>query len=99
MKVSRKYGFLRAVAFILKLLAWLVLLAGIAGGILALVGLGASLTPDLNLPGAVTVLGPAAVILVGVIWFIQLFAFGSILSLLIDIEENTRALAGQTPDN
>ena len=99
MKVSRKYGFLRAVAIILKLLAWLILLAGIAGGILALVGLGASLTQDLNLPGAVTVLGPAAVMLVGVIWFIQLFAFGSILSLLIDIEENTRALASQTPES
>jgi hypothetical protein len=29
----------------------------------------------------------------GIVWFVQLFAFGSILSLLIDIEANTSALA------
>ena len=37
------------------------------------------------------VLGP----LVGIIWFVQLFALGSVLSLLVDIEENTRSLAEQ----
>jgi hypothetical protein len=37
----------------------------------------------------------AAIILpvTGIVWFVQLFAIGSILSLLVDIEENTRLLA------
>lgn len=98
MNVPHKYGLLRAVAFVLKLLAWLALLAGIAGGILALLGIGASMVQDLNLPPAVTLLGPIALMLAGLVWFVQLFAFGSVLSLLINIEENTRALAGQPAD-
>ncbi len=46
------------------------------------------------LPGA----GSVGVPLLCVVWLVQLFVFGSILSLLIDIEENTRALAGRSND-
>ncbi len=41
MNVPRKYGFLRVVAFILKLLAWLALLGGIVGAIISRTSLGA----------------------------------------------------------
>lgn len=90
MNVPRKYGLLRVVALILKILAWVVLGAGVVGAIVALTSL-RSLLPQLAGVGA------AGVLFACVMWFIQLFAFGSILSLLMDIEENTRALAGQ-PD-
>ena len=36
-------------------------------------------------------------LLSGIIWFVQLYAFGSILSLLVEIEQNTRALAAFEP--
>lgn len=97
MNVPRKYGLLRAVAFILKLLAWLVLALGIVGAIIILTALGNVLPQSLNLPAGIAGLGSASVLLICVVWFVQLFAFGSILSLLIDIEENTRALASEPP--
>ncbi len=94
MNVPRKYGLLRAIAFILKLLAWLVLLAGIVGGLVGLLG-GAAFARNVNLPAALPIIGSAGLMFACVIWFVQLFAFGSILSLLIDIEENTRAMASE----
>ncbi|MGQ9492004.1 MAG: hypothetical protein ACUVR4_12520 [Anaerolineae bacterium] len=94
MNVPRKYGLLRAIAFILKLLAWLVLLAGIIGGFAGLLG-GSPLARNFNLPEALPIIGGAGLLFLCVVWFVQLFAFGSILSLLIDIEENTRAIAAE----
>lgn len=94
MSVQRKYGLLRAIAFVLKLLAWLVLLAGIIGGFAGLLG-GSVFARDVNLPAALPIVGSAVLMFACVIWFVQLFAFGSILSLLIDIEENTRAMASE----
>lgn len=94
MSVQRKYGLLRAIAFILKLLAWLVLLAGIVGGFAGLLG-GGAFARNVNLPVALPIIGSAVLMFACVIWFVQLFAFGSILSLLIDIEENTRAIASE----
>lgn len=95
MNVPRKYGLLRAIAFILKLLGWVVLLAALIGTILLLTGLGGSTASDNQILRSLTAVGVIMTPLLGVIWFIQLFAFGSILSLLIDVEENTRALAAQ----
>lgn len=93
MQVPRKYGFLRFVAFILKLLAWLILLAGIIGLIAGLAiglseGSGGWPLPRWQLLGGAGILA----VVVSVVWFVQLFAFGSVLSLLIDIEEDTRRL-------
>jgi hypothetical protein len=90
MNASQKYGVVRAIAFILKLLAWAALVVGV---IAAVVSLTAS-----NAPGALKVLSSLGLIIgpvVGIIWFVQLFAFGSILTLLVDIEENTRQLAAE----
>ena len=95
MNVSRKYEFLRIIAQILKVLAWVVLGVGLLGGLIGLLALAGPMARNLNLPVAVPSLGSVGVLLLSVAWFVQLFAFGSILSLLIDIEENTRALATQ----
>lgn len=89
MNVPRKYGLLSVVALILRILAWVVLAAGAIGAIVVL-------SSAQSLPPGFAGIGAAGVLVLAVIWFVQLFAFGSILSLLIDIEENTRALAGRT---
>jgi len=88
MNASQKYGLVRAIAFILKLLAWLALIAGVLGAIVS----------GTAFSGALQALRPLGVIVgpvLGIVWFVQLFAFGSILSLLVDIEENTRQLSAE----
>ncbi len=94
MNGSPKYGLLRTIARVLKIIAWIVLAVGLIAAIVALTSMGGSadtLTRALN--GVLAVVGP----LMGIIWFLQLFALGSVISLLIDIEENTRLLAAQPP--
>ncbi len=83
MEAPAKYGLLRAIAIILKVLAWIVLIATVIGGFLAIFNLGSGL-------GTFTGISS---ILVGVLGFLQLYAVGSILSVLIDIEQSTRSLA------
>ncbi len=92
MSVPHKYGVIRAIALILKVLAWVALVVGLgsAVGIMTSGGAGGNGLVD-TLRSIGMVIGP----LVGIIWFIQLFALGSVLSLLVDIEENTRSLAEQ----
>ncbi len=94
MSVSQKYGVLRVIATILKFLAWLVLAAGIIGMIIVLANTGKM--PEALRPLAAA--GTFAVPILAIVWFLQLFGFGSILSLLIDIEENTRGMAARPPD-
>ncbi len=94
MKVEHRYGLVRAIAFILKLLAWLILLLCLAGavfGVTRLANLGSVFPAWLGTGTAV------AAVLTGIFWFVPFYAFGSILSLLLDIEENTRALAALPP--
>ena len=94
MNVPHKYGLLRAIAFVLKLLGWIVLVSGVIGAVsLAMVAVVNRTGAAALLPQAVGLAGTGMVALLGDIWFVQLYAFGSILSLLVDIEENTRALA------
>jgi hypothetical protein len=97
MSVPRKYGLLRAIATMLKVLGVVALVLGLVGMILVLVnGSGGpvdSTLATLGIPAWLTTAGAIAFPVIGLIWFVQLFAFGSILSLLIEIEENTRALA------
>lgn len=97
MSVAHQYGFVRVIAFILKLLAWVVLGLGVVGAVFGLTLFGRS-TALLGLPG--WVLGSGTMIgslLAGILWFVPLYAFGSILSLLLNIEESTRALAAYPP--
>lgn len=96
MNVPRKYGLLRVIAFLLRLLAWLALLVGIIGAVVGFTALNGYLARDVNLPGWLPVVGLVVPLVVGVVWFVQLYAFGSVLALLIDIEENTRLLAARS---
>lgn len=92
--LSQKYGVLRVIAMILKVLAWIVLAAGIIGMIIVLANTGK--LPDALRPLAAA--GTFAVPIIAIVWFAQLFGFGSVLSLLIEIEENTRGIAARPPD-
>jgi hypothetical protein len=89
MKGSKKYTFLRAIASILRWLGWILLAVGIIGAIVVAssTGGGDSFTR------AIGSVGSALLPILGIVWFIQLYSLGSILMLLIEIEQNTRALA------
>jgi hypothetical protein len=97
MNVPRRYGLLRLIAFLLKFIAWVILVIGLLGA----VGLGLLSARAGNQTGILAALplaGTVALPILGIVWWVQFFAFGSILSLLIDIEENTRLIAAKTPD-
>jgi hypothetical protein len=88
MNIPRNYNLLRLIASILKVLAWVALVLAVIGIIVALAA---------NLPGVLKLVGVVTALLVGIGWFVQLYAFGSILALLVDIETNTRMLASNPP--
>jgi hypothetical protein len=92
MNVPRKYPVLRVIALILKILAWVVLAAGFIG-MIALLSSGSRLPSDLQVLRPLTTAGAFIVPMIGILKFVLLFGFGSILSLLVDIEEKTRAMA------
>jgi protein-S-isoprenylcysteine O-methyltransferase Ste14 len=87
MNVPRKYGLVRAIAIVLKVIAIIVLLIGIAALVASLI-----FGNQLALPSWMTLGGAVAAPLAALLIFVQLYAFGSILSLLVKIEENTRAM-------
>lgn len=85
--VPRKYGLVRVIAVLLKIIAVFILVLGIAA-LVASIGLGNRVA----LPQWLTLGGAVAAPIVAIATFVQLYAFGSILSLLVKIEENTRAM-------
>jgi hypothetical protein len=94
MNVPRKYPVLRVIALILKILAWVVLAAGFIG-MIALLSAGTRLPTDLQVLRPVTTAGAFGIPLIAILNFILLFGFGSILSLLVDIEQKTREMASR----
>jgi hypothetical protein len=94
MTVPRKYPVLRVIALILKILAWVVLAAGFIGMIVLIVA-GSSLPSELQAIRPVTTAGAFGVPAIAILNFVMLFGFGSILSLLVDIEQKTREMASQ----
>lgn len=93
MSVPRKYPVIRAIALVLKILAWVALALGLLAAIVAVTAT-SNMSPAMaTIAGFVRSVGLIVGPLVGIIWFVQLYAFGSVLSLLVEIEENTRALA------
>jgi hypothetical protein len=90
-----RYQILRIIALVLKVLAWVALAIAVISLLIALpsfLSATARGAPWYEVMPWGMMLGLPVL---GVIWFVQLFAFGSIISLLISIEENTRALAGR----
>jgi hypothetical protein len=97
MNVPRKYPVLRVIAIVFKVLAWLVLAAGIIG-MIALLSAGSGLPSELQVLRPLATAGAFAVPLTAIVWFALLFGFGSILTLLVNIEEQTRELSARPPE-
>ena len=84
MNTERNYGLLRGIASFLRIISWVALAVGVIGAIVAL---------TLSLPGGLKFAVFVVALIAGIAWFIQLYAAGSVLSLLMDTEEYTREMA------
>lgn len=91
MRGRRNYPLVRAIAFVLQLMGWIALALGIIAGVMALTNLNASAQFVRILSSIGLFAGP----LTGIVWWVVLYAFGSVLKILVDIEENTRLLASE----
>ncbi|OQA45521.1 MAG: hypothetical protein BWY52_01276 [Chloroflexi bacterium ADurb.Bin325] len=94
MNATRKYPLLRVIATVLKVVAWVILIAGIIG-LVAGLGAAGGMTAEMGVLKGIFTAGSWALPVLAIIWFVQLYAFGSIIALLIDIEENTRRMASE----
>lgn len=105
MSVPKRFGVLRVMGTLLKVIAWIVLILAILGAIgLGLTSMNSDLLTNL-LGGAVppellATLGPAGGILAGVafligglIYFLIMYAAGENIHLQLAVEENTRLTA------
>jgi hypothetical protein len=106
MTVPKRFGVLRLMGWILKVFAWIVLVASILLAIFVAIaagGTGSELLGNLlpQLPGMANIGGSAAggiilgigVLLVGIIYFLLLYASGESFHLQLALEENTRLTA------
>jgi hypothetical protein len=106
MTVPKRFGVLRLVGWILKVLAWIVLVSSILAAIFAGIaagGSGLTLLSGLVPAGSVLeqVLSSTAsgifvgliILVVGAIYFLILYASGESLHLQLAVEENTRLTA------
>ena len=100
--MQKKYGVLRIIATINKVIAWIVLVLGVLGGCASLAfgllpGLtsaGSRTAPALLMGGLAAGLATSVgAIFFAVIYFLVFYSFGEMIYLLIDLEENTRATA------
>ncbi|MDX9956053.1 MAG: hypothetical protein RBT75_18285 [Anaerolineae bacterium] len=100
--MEKRYGVLRFISTLWKILAWVVLVLGVLGAIATLVGglAGGFLDPailrQLGLPSDlggtfVGVAGFLSILIGSVLQFFGLYAVGEIISVFLSIEENTRA--------
>lgn len=91
--VEKKFGALRFVSGLFKVLAWIFLIAGIIGGIVFSI---ITLTSSGTLTG-ITVLTAVGIVigavLLSLIWFVILKATSEIFIVLVAIEYNTRETA------
>ena len=94
MNVPRKYVLVRVIAALLKIIAVFILILGVAALVASL-----SLGSRIQAPQWLTLGGAVAAPVVALATFVQLYAFGAILSLLVKIEENTRAMLQPPPES
>ena len=91
--VEQRYGVLRLIAVVLKVLAWLVLLAGVVFSVVAIVQGGAlGAMPGPHRMGSAMFGGGFAVV-IAVFYFIMLYAWAEGILVVLGIEENTRLTA------
>jgi hypothetical protein len=106
MTVPKRFGVLRVVGWVFKIIAWIVLVvsilfaifAGIAAGGSGLQLLGDALPPENPIATLLSstaggVIAGLAVLLVGVLYFLLLYATGESFHLQLALEENTRLTA------
>ncbi|MGB2800504.1 MAG: hypothetical protein WBC55_07690 [Dehalococcoidia bacterium] len=91
--MGRKYGGLHLVGTLIIVIAWIELVLGVLGSILAGV-LGADALTAVDMPGGTYA---AIVIIVGIIvsvvYFLFLFGFGRLIHVVIDVERKTRVIS------
>ncbi len=100
--MEKRFGILRFIASLWKILAWVALVLGILGAIATLVGglaggiLNETLMGQMGLPRDLGgpffgVAGFLAILIGTLLQFFGLYAVGEIISVFLSIEENTRA--------
>ena len=96
--MEKKFTALRVIGTVFKILAWISLLLGILGAILALVA-GFTMSSQENLLG-LDLAGPLAgiamfiaALIVAIFYFLLLYSVGEAIYLALAIEENTRRTA------
>jgi len=105
MSVPKRFGVLRVMGTLLKVIAWIVLIFAILGAIgLGLTSMSGDLLPSL-LGGAVPpellatmgpiggILAAVVVLIVGLLYFLVIYAAGESIHLQLAVEENTRLTA------
>ncbi len=99
MMVPKRFGMLRVIGVMLKVLAWLSLVMGVVGAVAGLLA-GGALTDLLSTSGLASPLGGGEAIilalgglLTGLISFLALYAAGEGIFLQLAVEENTRITA------
>ncbi len=98
MMVPKRFGMLRVIGVLLKVLAWLSLVMGVVGAVAGLL-VGGALTDLLATSGIGSPLGGGEAILLavglltGLIGFLALYAAGDSIFLQLAVEENTRLTA------
>lgn len=95
MEIERRYGALRVISGLLRVLAWAALILSIIAAVgLFLTGNRASLSPEGLPPALNTAFGAGLISLgVGIVYFILFYAFADSIIVFVDIEENTRTAA------
>lgn len=105
MSVPKRFGVLRVMGTLLKVIAWIVLILTILGAIGVIFGsmsgdlltnvLGGTIPPDLlaTLGPAGGILAGVVVLIAGLIYFLILYASGESIHLQLALEENTRLTA------
>ncbi len=100
MTVPKRFGILRVVGWVFKVFAWIVLVLSILFAIMMAVGgagLANLLPPDNPMAGFVNMGGGLiaglGTLLIGVFYFLLLYASGESFHLQIALEENTRLTA------
>jgi uncharacterized membrane protein len=95
--MEKKFTALRVIGTVFKILAWISLLVGVVGAVLALIA-GITMSGDdllgLNLGGPLAAIAMfLSILIVAVFYFLALYAVGEAIYLALAIEENTRRTA------
>jgi uncharacterized protein YacL len=96
--MERRFTALRIIGTVLKILAWISLLIGVLGAILALIAGFAMRGPDgilgLDIAGPLAAVASFIVVLiVTIFYFLLLYSAGEAIYMFLAIEENTRRMA------